>query len=76
MKKRSLRAMTMALSMTVLLSSAVWAADMPPGGFGGGPMYTPKPATTWWGFSKDAMYPGDQPTPPTPYDTLPDTVEI
>ncbi len=36
MKKRSLRAMTMALSMTVLLSSAVWAADTPPGGFGGG----------------------------------------
>ena len=47
-----------------------------PHGFGGGPMYTPKPATTWWGFSKDAMYPGDQPTPPTPYETLDPNIPI
>ena len=55
MKKRSLRAMTMALSMTVLLSSAVWAADMPPGGFGGGGDVPPPPP----GGGSMTFYTGD-----------------
>lgn len=28
------------------------------------------------GDGESAMYPGDQPTPPTPYQTLPDDIDI
>ena len=55
MKKRSVRAMTMALSLSVLLSSAVWAADMPPGGFGGGGDVPPPPP----GGGSMTFYTGD-----------------
>lgn len=46
--------MTMALSLSVLLSSAVWAADMPPGGFGGGNVPPPPP-----GGGSMTFYTGD-----------------
>ena len=55
MKRRSVRAMTMALSLSVLLSSAVWAADMPPGGFGGGGNVPPPPP----GGGSMTFYTGD-----------------
>lgn len=45
-------------------------------GFGGGPDYTPKEPTTWWGYSADSAYPGDQPTPPVPYETLDPDIPI
>ena len=54
MKKRSVRAMTMALSLSVLRSSVVWAADMPPGGFGGGDVPPPPP-----GGGSMTFYTGD-----------------
>ena len=64
MKKRSVRAMTMALSLSVLLSSAVWAADMPPGGFGGGGDVPPPPPgggsmTFYTGDAVTDLEPGD-----------------
>ena len=55
MKKRSVRTMTIALSLSVLLSSAVWAADMPPGGFGGGGNVPPPPP----GGGSMTFYTGD-----------------
>lgn len=54
-KNTIVRAAAMALSMTVLLSSAVWAGDVPPGGFGGGGNVPPPPP----GGGSMTFYTGD-----------------
>jgi len=41
-----------------------------PGGPRGGNGYMPKPTTTYYGFDAESHYPGDQPTPPLPYETF------
>lgn len=43
-------------------------SDKPGGPRGGG--YMPKPTTTYYGFDAESNYPGDQPTPPLPYETF------